>query len=116
MRVDASGIVSEAWREVMDMSTGDVVKQYETAKWDQLSPYNKFCPMINNVRTVTGCVATAMAILMRYHQWPDAGTGTLPAYTYTANIRHLVIVMFGIICRLNMIGSLLKQPKMRLQL
>ncbi|WP_370794797.1 thiol protease/hemagglutinin PrtT [Bacteroides stercorirosoris] len=86
MRVDASGIVSEAWREVMDMSTGDVVKQYETAKWDQLSPYNKFCPMINNVRTVTGCVATAMAILMRYHQWPDAGTGTLPAYTYTANI------------------------------
>ena len=29
-------------------------------------------------------MATAISILMRYHQWPNAGTGTLPAYSYEA--------------------------------
>ncbi|MEI3468143.1 MAG: C10 family peptidase [Bacteroides intestinalis] len=84
--LNASDVVSKAWRGLSDMTTGDVVKQYETAKWDQLSPYNLLCPEINRIRTVTGCVATAVAILMRYYQWPDVGTGTLPAYSYTVNI------------------------------
>ena len=84
--LNASDVVSKAWRGLSDMATGDVVKQYETAKWDQISPYNFLCPEINRIRTVTGCVATAVAILMRYYQWPDVGTGTLPAYNYTAHI------------------------------
>ena len=42
----------------------------ETAKWDQASPYNAMCPTINGQRALTGCGATATAIIMRYHQWP----------------------------------------------
>lgn len=48
--------------------------------FNQGYPYNKFCPYINGGRAVTGCVATAMAMVMRYYQHPKCGTGT---FTYT---------------------------------
>ena len=49
--------------------------------WDQDEPYNLLCPKKKNSSnekelTVTGCVATAMAQVMKYHQWPDCGVGT----------------------------------------
>lgn len=54
--------------------------------WDQSSPYNDLCPVMDNdVRTAVGCVATAMAQIMGYYQWPQKGTGTIPAYTTTSN-------------------------------
>ncbi|MBR6002401.1 MAG: C10 family peptidase [Bacteroidales bacterium] len=64
---------------------GNVVKQYTTAKWYQDTPYNNECPVITggSNRGVTGCVATAGAIVMRYFSWPDKGEGTTTAYSYT---------------------------------
>ena len=52
-------------------------------KWDQFEPYNLMCPDGSYVdydetgynsanRCVTGCVATAMAQVMYYHQWPES--------------------------------------------
>ena len=55
-------------------STG---KLLETASWGQESPFNDLCP----TNCPTGCVATAMSIVMRYHKWPEHGTGTLDSYT-----------------------------------
>lgn len=54
----------------------------ETAHWDQGSPYNDLCPIpVNSNRHAnTGCVATAMAIVMRYNKWPEYGTGTVGGY------------------------------------
>jgi len=46
-----------------------------TLKWDQAAPYNLFCPFIDSIQAPTGCVATAMAQVMKYHQWPVTGTG-----------------------------------------
>lgn len=66
--------------KTLPASTGDVVLKLETAKWNQDAPYNNLCPLDGTKRSVTGCVATAVAICMRYHEWPDAGTGTIPAY------------------------------------
>lgn len=44
--------------------------------WDQGEPYNLLCPELGNgERAVTGCVATAMAQVMMYHRYPEAGTG-----------------------------------------
>ncbi len=54
----------------------------ETALWDQGTPYNDLCPVFGGERSVTGCTATATCIIMRYHKWPEKGSGTLPAYTY----------------------------------
>lgn len=47
----------------------------ETAEWGQGAPYNQFTPEINGVHAPTGCVATAMAIVMKYHNWPQQGRG-----------------------------------------
>lgn len=40
-------------------------------RWDQGAPYNTFCPKSSGRPTYTGCVATAMAQVMKYHNWPD---------------------------------------------
>lgn len=50
--------------------------------YDQGVPFNNLCPIINGRRAVTGCVATAMAQIMRYYSYPSVGTGSV---TYTGS-------------------------------
>ncbi|MDE6554228.1 MAG: C10 family peptidase [Muribaculaceae bacterium] len=45
-------------------------------KWNQEYPYNILCPKVDGHETVTGCVATAMAQVMKYHNYPEHGKGT----------------------------------------
>ena len=48
-----------------------------TSTWHQSAPYYNFCPLGNGgARCVVGCVATAAAQIMNYHDWPLKGTGT----------------------------------------
>lgn len=61
-----------------------------TTMWDQAPNYNYLCPGPSTSKAVTGCVATAMAQVMKYWNWPTVGTGqhtyTPPAYSaLTAN-------------------------------
>ncbi len=59
----------------------------ETASWYQFAPYYNDCPKDGSSRSVTGCVATSLAIAMRYHQYPTTGKGKTEAYyTETKNI------------------------------
>lgn len=46
-------------------------------RWDQSPYYNALCPYDNSAgqRTVSGCVATAMAQVMKFWQFPTKGTG-----------------------------------------
>lgn len=55
-----------------------VVAPLLTTKWNQIAPFNQMLP-IEKVRT--GCVATALAQILRYHQWPGHGVGS---NTYTS--------------------------------
>lgn len=48
-----------------------------STEWNQDSPYNDLCPESSGVHAYTGCVATAMAQMMKYHQYPAVGSGTL---------------------------------------
>lgn len=63
-------------------------KLLKTAEWNQMAPFNKYTP--NNY--VTGCVATAGAIVMKHHGYPAKGTGshsyTLNGKTLSANFEH----------------------------
>ena len=45
--------------------------------WDQGAPFNTECPYLGNRRCVTGCVATAMAQVMKYWQYPASGKGSV---------------------------------------
>ena len=44
-------------------------------KWNQGSPYNKFCPHGQGGRSYAGCVATAMSQVMNYWKYPTHGYG-----------------------------------------
>ena len=46
-------------------------------RWNQSAPYNNLCPYDSDEgeRTVTGCVATAMAQIMKYWNYPTQGNG-----------------------------------------
>ncbi len=44
-------------------------------KWNQSTPYNNLCPLVGGQRSVTGCVATAMAQLMNVWAWPKQAQG-----------------------------------------
>lgn len=57
-------------------------KLLKTAEWNQMAPFNKYTP--NNY--VTGCVATAGAIVMKHHGYPAKGIGS---HTYTWNEQDL---------------------------
>jgi len=63
-----------------------------TTTWDQLPYYNDLCPFdsVQNRHAVTGCVATAMAQVMKFWSYPATGIGHHsygdPTYgTQTAN-------------------------------
>lgn len=64
-----------------------------TTLWGQREPYNAMCPIDPETgeRCVTGCVATAVAQILNYHQWPDKGVGE---YTYKSK-EHELFVNFG---------------------
>lgn len=55
--------------------------------WYQREPYNLKCPVVNDRRCVTGCVATGFAQIMKYHQYPDRGQGSMGYRTLTHNIQ-----------------------------
>ena len=52
------------------------VKPFVNTEWDQDSPYNNLCPD----GCPTGCVATAMAQVIKHNEWPLQGSGMV--YTY----------------------------------
>ena len=59
-------------------------------QWNQMIPYNNMCPMYNSTnRSVTGCVATAMAQVMMYYQYPKTLQTDIPAYV--SHTKHLSI-------------------------
>lgn len=59
-------------------------------QWNQMTPYNNMCPKYNGSdRSVTGCVATAMAQVMMYYQYPTTLQADIPAYV--SHTKHLSI-------------------------
>ena len=78
-----SGGLAEArqWRAER-ASSAAVAPLLGGIKWNQMAPYNNMCPSYNGTnRAVTGCVATAMAQVMMYYQYPKELKATIKAYT-----------------------------------
>lgn len=66
-----------------------VLPLLKNIKWNQNSPYNLLCPIIdstNNTRAAVGCGATALAMVMKYYNWPLNGTGSNSYTTETLKI------------------------------
>ena len=50
-----------------------------TSTWEQGSGYNNYCPVMDGNHVVVGCVATAMAQIIHYWEYPHRGFGS---YSY----------------------------------
>lgn len=90
IRSSGAGRTAQAealWNELL-VATKAGESSYEpqllltTANWDQDSPYNELCPIIDSSRCITGCVATAAAIVARYYNYPRSCSGTIPGYGF----------------------------------
>lgn len=64
--------IDQSWTSLAN--DAGVTKLLPTANWGQGEPYNLHTPELEGQHALTGCVATAMAIVMKYHNWPDAYT------------------------------------------
>lgn len=60
---------------VRDVVSDEKGRLLHTANWGQGYPYNLYTPEINGQHCPTGCVATAMAIVMKYNNWPQKSRG-----------------------------------------
>ena len=65
--------------------------------WDQDEPYNNLCPeYATGKKSATGCVATAMAQVMNYYQWPTS-CPALDAYTTSEKSLELYVTSLLVI-------------------
>jgi len=76
---------AQLWKELTESKTDvqdvvEIVPALVKTQWKQDSPYNNLCP------GVTGCVATAMAQIMKYWGFPEHGIGS---HSYTCNNQNL---------------------------
>jgi hypothetical protein len=72
----ASFKTAQQWKALLEgnpnaSKSTTVVQPLIQTKWDQGSPYNDLCPS----GYVTGCVATSMAQVMKYWNYPTNGIG-----------------------------------------
>nr|WP_289292409.1 C10 family peptidase [Bacteroides sp. 41_26] len=86
----------ERLRDEIDSAKNSEEVLIETALWDQTAPYNLLCPTINGTQAPTGCVATALAIVMKYNRWPDQGSGMTFQYT-TKQYRQTLSATYNIV-------------------
>jgi hypothetical protein len=81
----ASQEIAQRWGNLVAGTEGSVARKgtavppLVATNWDQGTYYNKFCPGSGSSKAPTGCVATAMAIIMKYWNAPAVGTGS---YSY----------------------------------
>lgn len=71
---------AKARKILLSDSPSVVVEPLVTTKWNQDAPFNNFAPEYtddnnNTQRCATGCAATAMAQIMKFHNWPEHGVG-----------------------------------------
>ena len=55
-------------------------------KWDQVYPYNLYCPTLWGEQCPAGCVATAIGQIMHYYRYPTVGKSVKPfRWPYTTS-------------------------------
>ena len=70
-----SAEVQALWENTLSRKSDVSVDPLLTTRWAQRPYYNLYCPYdsVDSAYSVTGCVATAMAQIMRYWQYPETG-------------------------------------------
>jgi hypothetical protein len=82
---DVNDALFQQWPAEGTTSTGGLLE----TTWVQSEPYNAFCPKdpVDRVRSYVGCVATAFAQLVHYHEVCDVSFTQDDSYTTTSGIQ-----------------------------
>lgn len=67
--------VNTIYRTATATDTLAAIAPLVKTKWNQEEPYSNDCPVLDNQHCVTGCVATALAQVMKYHEYPEVASG-----------------------------------------
>lgn len=87
--IPATDLIKEEWyvlkqgRNSGQKTTATEVFPLLTTKWNQTPYYNALCPSDGSGQAVTGCVATSMAQIMKFWNYPAVGTGAHSYYHST---------------------------------
>ena len=73
-----AGIVEPA--NTTARGNGKSIEPMLKTSWNQSAPYNNYCPEVSGQKTPTGCTATAMAQIMKFHEWPERPTRAISWY------------------------------------
>lgn len=79
-----AGVVTYSSDHVFDINS-PAISPICTTRWDQGAPYNNMCPTLDGQRCVTGCVATAMAQVLKTYEYPDRCSGGSFSYFWGNN-------------------------------
>lgn len=99
-KIEGTQEIFDLWRKYtysnatsIQRRAGSVAPLMKTT-WDQSPYYNDQCPYDYslNQRSITGCVATAMAQVMKYWNYPTTGSGT---YSYNHSNYGTLSANFG---------------------
>lgn len=77
--IAALGRQTTATRAAVKREPREEVEVLIKTSWHQESPFNGDCPVIGTGPCLTGCLATAMAQVMNYWQYPKS-VGEIPGY------------------------------------
>lgn len=84
-RMDRKAPVHPGWRAATGENPAGE-KLLTTAEWGQGEPYNSESPVVDGVQAPTGCVATSMSIVMKYHGFPEKGQKTISEWNPTSQV------------------------------
>ena len=101
--LEATGEIKSQWKEFSDISNlslkggGKSIEPLLTCTWDQVHPYNYYCPPRttqpnSSGKALVGCVATAMSQIMLYWRYPHQGTGS---HSYNGGQAGIISANFG---------------------
>lgn len=76
----------KSWLTASYNENGDVSPILNNTMWGQDNPYNLSCPEIDGKKCPTGCVATALAQIMKFYHWPVSGDGLTHYFTSTKKL------------------------------
>jgi len=87
-KMKATAETNKLWEELIEGNSkagkaAVIVAPLIQTKWNQNKYYNNLCPAVSDGpegHAYTGCVATAMAQIMNYWEYPNRGVGS---YSYT---------------------------------
>lgn len=86
--------VQAMWENPFHGKNGNYVEPLLTTRWSQYPYYNTRCPYdtVDSAYCLTGCVATAMAQIMKYWEWPVVGYA---GHSYTGSNYGTLSADFG---------------------